>query len=597
MYILEGNTVSQVYLALWQPRNPSVLRQSDINLISLITPCSPSTARRILHSLDPMEQKQPHVVIDGTSTDSIGDSKRPVSARHSQWPILVAILCVLASSTGAALVVYLSDGKPTTSWSTRPSVILAILGPIITISMAFLLNTAFSISWWRAAEAGTTIEHLNRIWDRAFWLRKSTWKIAVFSTTGFKRLALISLLVPIGNFLYNPLFQLSTTASRTGAEADTISLTLDILPEIPDGLASLSYSGRGARLDFTAAAVQWYRGDVIRTKDEVGYKCDGTCRGTIVAPGIVATCTNKTTLMDLTKTSTDERWFFQVNQTYERTADDYMVHVLRSTYTPETAQDCTSTVVTETCIIEIGQVDYNIEVKGTQVTVLPRASSEWVSNNISHTAAQDATSTGLPGPLWALGYMVTYFGSYSGWRANATQMATFGILTEQLYIYTHQGNSSQCSSDYRWSNPTNYILNGMGETLFRLAMNGNSVTNMTVLSSPEGVFPQPQTFQAYHTHEVIFYKSDFRWLGIALGAVLLSLVALSTILLGSRNISRTVTLSPVETFPVFGPEVQRTLQSRSITGFGHRTEDILKHIGDTRVQYRPNYSPIDTREC
>lgn len=148
---------------------------------------------------------------------------------------------------------------------------------------------------------------------------------------------MVSLLIPVGNFLNNPLFQLSTTASRTGAEADSVSLTLDILPEIPNGLASLSYTGSGPRMDFTAAAVQRYRGDAIRTKDQEGYRCDSTGRGTVVAPVIVATCTNKTAFMDLSKISTDERWFFGVNQTYERTADNYMVHILRSTYTPETA--------------------------------------------------------------------------------------------------------------------------------------------------------------------------------------------------------------------------------------------------------------------
>lgn len=477
-----------------------------------------------------MGEAKTKVNVRGIAPETVIDKSRPQRASsRSQWPILIAILCVLAASTGAGLVTYLSDGKPINSWKIRPSVLLAILGPIITISFAFLLSTAFSISWWRAAESGTTIEHLNRIWDRGFWLRKSTWKTAVFSTNGFKRLALVSLLVPIGNFLYNPLFQLSTTATRTGDEAETTSPTLDILPEIPNGLASLTYTGFGARMDFTAAAVQWYRGDVILTRDREGYRCDGTCRGTVVAPGIVATCTNKTTHLDLSKASMDERWFFRVNQTIELTEDNYIVHVVRSTYTPETAPNCTSTITTETCVIEIGQVNYNIEVKGTQVHVLPRRSSEWTSNNISRALPYDGKTTERPGPIWALGYMYTYFGSYSGWQANATMMSTFGILSEQVYKYMKAGNDSQCTADYRWDNPTEYVLNGMGETLFRLAMNGNSVTNLTVLSAPDGIFPQPQRFQVHHTHEVIFYKSDYKWLGITLGSVLFSLLALSTI--------------------------------------------------------------------
>ena len=300
--------------------------------------------------------------------------------------------------------------------------------------------------------------------------------------------------------------------------------------------------------------------------------------------------------MDISKTSTSDGWFFSVNQTYSRTADNYMVHVLRSTYTPSTLKNCTSEVVTETCVIEIGQIDYNIEVKGTQVTVLPRPSSEWTSNNISRTETHDAPTAKRPGPLWALGYMATYFGSWSGWEANSTQMLTFGILSEQLFIYTPQGNSSLCISDYKWSNRTDYILNGMGVILFRLAMNGDFVTNLTVLSAPNGIFPQPQTFQAYRIHEIIFYKSDYKWLGVALGAVLLNLIALSTTLPGSRNISRAVTLSPIETFQVFSPEVGCKLHSRSNTDFGYRTQNVLARIGDTMVQYKPMYSPVDTRK-
>lgn len=141
-----------------------------------------------------------------------------------------------------------------------------------------------------------------------------------------------------------------------------------------------------------------------------------------------------------------------------------------------------------------------------------------------------------------------------------------------------------------------YVLNGMGKTLFRLAMNGNSVPNLTVLSTPNGICPQPQTIQVYPIHEVIIFESDYKWLGIARALVFLSLLALSTILLGSRDISCTVTLCQVKTLVDFPPEVTRTLHSRSTTGFGHRTDDIIKHIGNTKVQYKPNYSPIGTQE-
>ena len=193
--------------------------------------------------------------------------------------------------------------------------------------------------------------------------------------------------------------------------------------------------------------------------------------------------------MELTTTSSSDRWIFEVNLTYSRTADDYIVHNLTSTYALEIQKNCTSTVVTETCVIEIGQINYKIVVKDTEVTVLPRTSSEWISNNISRTEPHDAPIIERPCSLWTFGYMATYFGSWSGWEANATQMSTFGILSEQLFIYMPQRNSSLCTANYRWSSPTDYVFNGIGETMFRLAMNRNSVTNLTVNSAPNGIFP------------------------------------------------------------------------------------------------------------
>ena len=117
---------------------------------------------------------------------------------------------------------------------------------------------------------------------------------------------------------------------------------------------------------------------------------------------------------------------------------------------------------------------------------------------------------GKPGPLWALGYMYTYPRSYSGWQASATMITTFGILSEQLYKYTKPGNDSQCKTDYRWDNFTQQTLNDMGETFFRLAMDGKLVMNLTVLSTPNGIFLPPQTVEVYHTHKVIFYNSDYK---------------------------------------------------------------------------------------
>jgi hypothetical protein len=131
-----------------------------------------------------------------------------------------------------------------------------------------------------------------------------------------------------------------------------------------------------------------------------------------------------------------------------------------------------------------------METKVTQANVLPRVSSAWISNNISRTAPHDHPTTQRPGPPWAQGYRITNFRSWSRQEKNATQILKFVILSKQLYMYTKAENDSLCKVGYRWNNSMNCILSGMEETLFCLAMDGNSAPDPTVPSEPNGNFPQ-----------------------------------------------------------------------------------------------------------
>lgn len=545
-----------------------------------------------------MGQLRPFKIISNVVSVSNQEKSSSQNFRKiTPWATLFPIFCILGSSVGAALVVCISDGKPTTSWTTRPSVILAVLVPIIVLSFTYLLSIVISLTWWQAAESGTTVEHLHRIWDRAFWLRKSTWKTAVFSISGFKRLAIASLIVPIGNLSYNPLFQLSTRASH-GAKVDTVSLTLDILQKIPNGLAVIESS---TSFDFTAALVQWYRQDVIRTKDIEGYRCAGTCNGVVHAPGISASCLNKTTIIDLktasNKDPSTKLYLFDVNvnNTLTRNTDNYLQVTLQSMYTTSTTADCLATRITETCQIEIAQSVYNIVIEDTKVRVLPRRWSEWTSEETIHTEPNGTSGFDPTGPLYALPYTNIYYRSYTTFEVVSKVLSTDGILSEILFEYVQAGGKEGCPWDFRWRSPTEYILNAMGEVLFRLAMNGNSITNQTV--SGKSVIPKPQTFQAQRTHKSNFYKSDYQWLCIALGAVLLSLATVSTILFRSRGLSHDLSLSPLETLQVFPPDLVQAVITRSgRTIGGHSARDILMQVGDMRIEYKSNYTVIPMQE-
>ncbi len=262
-------------------------------------------------------------------SDKVQDNRpATVSANSKQsrkkllFLTLLATCMILGPAIGATDILRLSDGTPTTAFPFRPSVVLAVLASVMSFSFAYLLSTGISVTWWAVAKSGTTVEHLYRIWDRAFWIRESTWTSRAWKEDGIGRLLLASALVPIGGFLFNPLFQLSTRTVPAGVQTGTIPMKVDILQKIPDGLAATNIGGNtSANQDWTAAVSQWYRNATIHTRKDAGYKCGETCRGTVYAPGISAVCVNDSALINLGMEQKSNLWLFDV-QTYVTWASD-----------------------------------------------------------------------------------------------------------------------------------------------------------------------------------------------------------------------------------------------------------------------------------
>ncbi len=144
---------------------------------------------------------------------------------------------------------------------------------------------------------------------------------------------------------------------------------------------------------------------------------------------------------------------------------------LTSLYTVSTTNDCMANIMNETCQIEIARTAYNVVIQNDVLTVLPRHRSEWNSKDLMRTPFQLSKNRTMAGPLYALLYMQTYFRSYTGWKAYSNDLFTVGMLTEMFYVYNEEGKG-HCTWNHQWTSPTEYILNAMGESLFRLAMNG-----------------------------------------------------------------------------------------------------------------------------
>ncbi|KAH8704326.1 hypothetical protein GQ44DRAFT_782722 [Phaeosphaeriaceae sp. PMI808] len=507
--------------------------------------------------------------------------------------IALSVFIILGAAAASTIILILSDGASTILWHYRPSVILSVLAPVISLSFSYLLATAISITWWRAAGEGASIEHLHRIWDRGFWLHGSSWTKRAFAGHRFWSLVLASAIVPTTTFLSNPLFQLSTKTVPVLYRTNAVPMQLDILQTIPEGLAAIGKNMSGyARLDFTAASTQWYRNTTMYTNNSLGYKCPGTCRGVVYAPGISVRCSNVTTTFDMSiENRTEEAILFQADSNITLTSDNFLQLTLNSSYTVGATEDCIATLVTETCQIEIARTPYNILIMNNTIRVLPRRWSEWNSQDLQRiSVASQSTpvrnsSSMRQGPLMALPYMYAYFRSSTTLDAGESTTSSAGTLSEIFFVYDLY-KDVKCAFDRRWTSPTEYMLNAMGEVLFRLALNGNSVTKVTGFNPQSAVSPSPQAFQAELIHNITIYKSNYLWLAVAWALLVLALIILSTMLMGALRLKRDVSLSPVETVQVFSPEFTDSVRLLAESGADLRAQDIINGLGHTEVKKR-----------
>jgi hypothetical protein len=66
----------------------------------------------------------------------------------------------------SAGIIVASNSQTVSSWKIEPAVLLAVLSSVWNYSLGVVFGISVSITWWRTASRGTTLESLHYIWNQ-----------------------------------------------------------------------------------------------------------------------------------------------------------------------------------------------------------------------------------------------------------------------------------------------------------------------------------------------------------------------------------------------------------------------------------------------
>ncbi len=88
------------------------------------------------------------------------------------------------------------------------------------------------------------------------------------------------------------------------------------------------------------------------------------------------------------------------------------------------------------------------------------------------------------------------------------------------------------------------------------------------------------------------YKSTYKWISIVWVLVVVCLALLATMLGYALDLSRDVSLSPLETLQVFTPQITQRISSWSGVGSDLHADDLLEQMGSAKINARPRVARI-----
>ena len=453
-----------------------------------------------------------------------GTPWQPKLFRRAPWLGLLALLGALLGVLAAAVVLYISNGKPTENWSIKPTVYLAICSAITNILVHFSFTQAMTVAWWkRAIQTEATIADLHRSWDHG----QNLWA-ALTAGRHFSLVALASILVALAP-INGPLLQRASQIEEMGEKDRLFNAKIDIATEIPEGYAypnttsqricnivlmvfvdctGYSFTGYTSGQDhmpvlltpnFTYIVVDWNSQAGIKPQYQTG--CWGKCLLKVPGAGSFTDCVNSTfpfRLPSSAKASTTG-----LSQSEEFDPSEYGTDIFATEFVwaggkfnlnvqYKESNDCGGSLMVRNCTfnpaIIISDVTILNDERSVDITIsqtvgqtvsddrlvrlvelAPDSGGSNTKSDLNTStygglfkAVQDAYTSSVHLSRGPSGYQVSTAGSLGN--------LFWGIQDDAPHSYGKRSElpGLDCSMSFR--DPTDYIKNGVRDLMFRTAM-------------------------------------------------------------------------------------------------------------------------------
>jgi len=384
-------------------------------------------------------------------------------------------------------------------------------------------------------------------------------------------LALIIIKVATG-----PLLQRATRQEiKEMMTEDTIKL--NVIQQLPPGWTGsveTNSSIVGSPNSVQVTSAWWHKATI----SSPGYYCDGTCDGNVPGAGITYNCSSTTRTLDLITGYGPAAVLFAINTTMSQDSTGAPFLLLTTLYSSTIDDNCTATLMVDTCKIEAAIIEYPVTLQNSTVTLnSAKLKSTRVRSIYTDSGDLPTARRGSPaGVLRGLKHFATTFDT----RTWLTGPSTYnGDLIGEMFIQT----DSKVYTDFtyetcalKWSSPTDYVLNAMQDFMFRAALRAANGTDS-------------QTFSVRRAKYILVFHSVYGYLAAASTITLFGTFFVLIRLQGQWSLGRTVSLSPLETANAFSAPLMECVRlNKKITVNG-----ILQDIGQIPVKHVDGVMVVD----
>ncbi|KAF2107622.1 hypothetical protein BDV96DRAFT_606456 [Lophiotrema nucula] len=513
---------------------------------------------------------QPH----GDSLDKRYPARR---SRYKTPTYILATLTLLVACIVLTVVILIKANQdPVKSWSVQPTVLLSLVSGFFAVLLGGLFALGVAITWWRSIGHGTTLSRLQHIHAGANPVDLIP---ALQSGSYARRVALVSVIVLLVKVSVGPLTQRSIRP-RDQDIARRVDMNIHIAQEIQDGYY-------GTQFDLTQGLVKNLQKTILSrnmtTLPGNGYSCqpNGICEGLISAAGINYGFESSNETIDLMDPRSLNSTIFNISMaiTYDF---EQPILVITTKYLSSIAGKCVGTLTTDISSVVPATVWYPISIRDRTLTRDQPDSLDSITLMRNYTSPADARTDNVTapiGPLTGLTYALGDVFASTAILAKGTN-GRLGFRSDpfqwpSIYADTTVAEEGSGYDDFvrencplRWLSPTADLLLYAYDFSFRTALDVGGKDDK-----------YKQSFSAVFKGEELWYFTDFKFLGIAVGVMILGIVATMSLLWGWWQLDRYVTLSPLETGKAFGAPILMT------AGSEQEANCIIREIGHERVAH------------